>query len=61
MVNRNLETKSTLKSIEKTLDQNQVISTEKQCELKGGCSNCEDSRRPPRIDSGGFGSRWGVN
>ena len=60
MVNRNLETKSTLKSIEATLDKKQVISTEKQCELKGGCSNCEDSRRPPRINGGGNnqGGNW---
>jgi hypothetical protein len=52
MVNRNLETKSTLKSIEATLDKNQVVSSEMQCELKGGCSNCEDSRRPPRVNGG---------
>lgn len=47
MVKNILETKSTLKSIEKSLDKSQVLSAEKQRELKGGCSACEDNRRPP--------------
>jgi hypothetical protein len=52
MIKKNvLDTQSTLKNVEKTLDKKQVLTTEKQCELKGGCSNCEDNRRPPRYSS----------
>ena len=51
MVKRIFEATSSLKSIENSLDSCQVLSTEKQSALKGGCSNCEDNRRPPRIDS----------
>jgi hypothetical protein len=66
MVKNVLETKSSLKSIEKMLDKNQILSTEKQSELKGGCSACEDNRRPPRVDSGtvlggGHRGNWGNN
>ena len=60
MVKSILETKPTLKSIEKTLDTNQILTNEKQCELKGGCTNCEDNRRPPRINGGTGGGSWGI-
>jgi hypothetical protein len=49
MIKNIKEVTSSLKNIEKTLEKSQVLSTEKQCELKGGCSACEDNRRPPHI------------
>lgn len=59
MVKNYAEPKSTLKSIEKTLENAQILTIEKQCELKGGCSNCEDNRRPPRVNGNGWGNGWG--
>ncbi|MBL7816088.1 MAG: hypothetical protein JNL70_13810 [Saprospiraceae bacterium] len=55
MIKVTTETKPTLKSIEKSLDKNQVLTTDNQCDVKGGCSSCEDNRRPPRVNGGIFG------
>jgi hypothetical protein len=41
--------KPSLKDIKKSLEAAQQLTAEKQCNLKGGCVNCEDNRRPPRI------------
>ena len=29
-----------------------TISKNAQCDIKGGCSSCEDTRRPPKWGSG---------
>ena len=55
MVKNMLETKPSLKSIEKTLNEVQILDAAKQCDIKGGCSNCEDNRRPPRVSGNGRG------
>ncbi len=44
-------TKTSLKDIKKSLDASQQLTADMQCNLKGGCVNCEDNRRPPRADS----------
>ena len=38
-----------LKSIEQSLDKSQKLTTDMQLDLKGGCSNCQDLRRPPSL------------
>jgi hypothetical protein len=59
MKNNQTIDKPSLKDIKKSLDANEQLTTEKQCDLKGGCTNCEDGRRPPRADGGRPGwPRW---
>ncbi len=41
--------KPSLKDIKKSLEAAQQLTADAQCNLKGGCVNCEDNRRPPRI------------
>ena len=38
MVKNMLETKPSLKSIEKTLNEVQILDAAKQCDIKGGCT-----------------------
>ena len=37
------------------------ISKNAQCDIKGGCSSCEDTRRPPRFGNGNGGGNEGDN
>jgi hypothetical protein len=39
----------TLQTVATTLAPNKLISNEQLSCIKGGCSSCEDGRRPPRI------------
>jgi hypothetical protein len=39
----------TLQALAATLATSKQISPEQLSCIKGGCSSCEDSRRPPRI------------
>jgi hypothetical protein len=41
-----------LQALAGTLNSNQALSSKQLCNIKGGCSSCEDTRRPPRIDGG---------
>jgi hypothetical protein len=50
MKNNHTTAKPSLMDIKKSLNANQQLTTDMQCDLKGGCANCEDSRRPPRAD-----------
>lgn len=38
-----------LEEIAASLAKNAEISKTAQCNIKGGCSSCEDTRRPPRF------------
>jgi hypothetical protein len=42
-------TGATLQELATTFAANKQISNEQLCSIKGGCSSCEDGRRPPRI------------
>jgi hypothetical protein len=41
-----------LQELAVSLSKNEQLSNEAQCNVKGGCSSCEDSRRPPRLNGG---------
>ena len=38
-----------LEELAATLAPSTKISKNAQCDIKGGCSSCEDTRRPPKI------------
>jgi hypothetical protein len=40
---------ATLQELATTLAENKKISNEQLNAVKGGCSSCEDGRRPPRL------------
>jgi hypothetical protein len=40
---------ATLQDLATTLASSKEMSKEQLMAVKGGCSSCEDSRRPPRI------------
>ncbi len=42
------ESKLSLQMIEKELDATQKLMPNVQYEVRGGCTPCEDNRRPPR-------------
>ena len=42
-----------LEELAATLAQSAQISTSAQGDIKGGCSSCEDTRRPPRFGNWG--------
>jgi hypothetical protein len=46
-----------LEDIKKALTTKEVVSKDKQCEVKGGCS-CEDRRRPGRGNGNKNGWDW---
>jgi hypothetical protein len=46
-----------LQELAASLPKSEQLSNDVQCNIKGGCSSCEDTRRPPRLD-GDFVSRW---
>ena len=48
--------KTTLQELATTLDSSEALKNQQLCEVKGGCSSCEDTRRPPRR---GFFGNWG--
>ena len=50
--------KPSLKDIQKSLDATQQLTAKSQGDIKGGCSNCQDIRRPPSTDSSSNGN-WG--
>ena len=54
MKNNHTSTKPSLKDIQKSLDADQQLTTKSQGDVKGGCSTCQDIRRPPSTD----GSTW---
>lgn len=43
-----------LRELAQKLSPNEVLNNTQICTVKGGCSSCEDTRRPPRI----FGWSW---
>ena len=48
-----------LQELAASLPKNEQLSNEAQCNVKGGCSSCEDTRRPPKGFRGGNGSGGG--
>ena len=42
-----------LQELAKTLGSNELNSTQ-MCAVKGGCSSCEDTRRPPKNNKNGY-------
>ena len=53
--------KSSLKDIQKSLDATQQLTAKSQGDIKGGCSSCQDIRRPPSADGNprGGNNQWG--
>jgi hypothetical protein len=45
-----------LQELAVTLTKSEQLSNSAQCDIKGGCSSCEDGRRPPRK-----GGNWNAN
>lgn len=45
-----------LEELAATLAPSAQISKNAQCNIKGGCSSCEDTRRLPRF--GSWGGNW---
>ena len=48
-----------LEELAATLAPSTKISKNAQCDIKGGCSSCEDTRRPPRLNGLGWILGWG--
>ena len=48
MRKKRTESKLSLQVIERELDMTQKLNSIVQYEVRGGCTPCEDSRRPPR-------------
>jgi hypothetical protein len=42
-----------LQELAATLTKSEQLSNSSQCAVKGGCSSCEDGRRPPRVHGNG--------
>jgi hypothetical protein len=42
-----------LQELAATLTKSELLSNNEQCAVKGGCSSCEDTRRPPRVHGNG--------
>ena len=38
-----------LEELAASLAPNAELSKNAQCDIKGGCSSCEDTRRPPKV------------
>ena len=53
--------KPSLKDIQKSLDATQQLTAKSQGDIKGGCSNCQDTRRPPSVDGSQQGGNWSSN
>jgi hypothetical protein len=45
-----------LQELATTLTKSEQLTNTAQCDIKGGCSSCEDGRRPPRANG-----NWGGN
>jgi hypothetical protein len=45
---------ATLQELATTLATDKKMSTEQLNAVKGGCSSCEDGRRPPRVNTWGY-------
>jgi hypothetical protein len=45
---KSVATTKTLESLRQSFDESLQLTPFMQCDIKGGCSNCEDNRRPPR-------------
>ncbi len=45
-----------LQELAATLTKSEQLSNMAQCNVKGGCSSCEDTRRPPRLNGHGNGN-----
>ena len=50
MKNNHNSSAPSLKDIQKSLDANQQLNAKMQGDVKGGCSSCQDIRRPPSAD-----------
>jgi hypothetical protein len=48
---------NSLQELAASLSQSEQLNNAAQCTVKGGCSSCEDGRRPPRGHNGG--GNWG--
>ena len=50
MKNNHNSSVPSLKDIQKSLNANQQLNAKMQGDVKGGCSSCQDIRRPPSAD-----------
>ena len=42
-----------IRAVSASLSAAEQLSSEQLCDIKGGCSSCEDKRRPPRNNGRG--------
>ena len=45
-----------IRHLSASLSAAETLSNKQLCEVKGGCSSCEDKRRPPRKNGNGNGN-----